>query len=140
MVNARTKGASGEREFIKILQSVVDNVFGDDSFELHRNLDQTRAGGADVEGAPPPYDFVAIEIKRQERVNTKQWWDQCERQARPGQIPVLAYRQRRQPWLIMTKGRLFGTDKRCTVTIDLETFLEWYAMVLQKAKENNDTR
>jgi hypothetical protein len=42
---------------------------------------------------------MAIEVKRQERLEIKSWWKQACHQARPGNhIPVLAYRQSRQPW------------------------------------------
>jgi hypothetical protein len=137
MVNGRTKGASAEREFIALIQEIVDDALGDKRFELHRNLDQTRAGGCDVAGAPPEYDFVAVEIKRQEQLSIDKWWEQACSQARPGQVPVLAYRQKRQPWRVVMRVKMIGTDDTARATIGLSYFAEWYSKMLQENRRKN---
>lgn len=48
----RTKGAVGERE-------ICDLIFRDLGIEVHRNLQQTRDGGADIKLKP-----FSIEVKR----------------------------------------------------------------------------
>lgn len=92
--SSRTKGASAEREVFKLL-----NVrLGKELFS--RNLLQTRLGGCDDGNA----DVFAVEVKRQEKLNLPAWIEQAKKQAKPGQIPVLAYRRNREPWqfLIIT--------------------------------------
>ncbi len=140
MVNGRQKGQRGEREFIAKLQEVVDKVLGDDSFELHRNLDQTRAGGADVEGATPEYDLCAFEVKRQEKLSINRWWEQATRQARESKrpCPVLAFKQSRQPWRVMM---LVGLPRRSGPSlrfvrgeVTLDDFLYWYEHLLRSVK------
>lgn len=83
----RTKGAVGEREFLKLL--------GDELGEaLKRNLAQTRDSGADciqVRG-------WAIEVKRQEKLSRPKWWRQAKAAAEAlGVQPMLAYRQSCKP-------------------------------------------
>ncbi|MEF2789319.1 MAG: hypothetical protein U0N23_04275, partial [Parasutterella excrementihominis] len=48
----RTKGAAGERE-------ICDLILRDLGIEVHRNLQQTRDGGADIKLKP-----FSIEVKR----------------------------------------------------------------------------
>ena len=108
-VNGRVKGADAEREFIRLLQPVVNKVQyreGLGSVEpyltgpiLHRNLDQTRVGGHDICGL----DWLAIEVKRCETLEIDKWWEQTLRQAEEadGATPVLAYRQSRKPWNVV---------------------------------------
>ena len=69
MVNARSKGASGEREFCHWL---TDNL----GLEVipERNLEQVRSGGADICNV---YPFI-FEIKRVEVLDLKGWWIQVK--------------------------------------------------------------
>lgn len=87
---SRTKGASAEREFLRLLGGELGEM-------LTRNLSQTREGGADcicVRG-------WAIEVKRQERLSRPKWWRQAKEQAqRLGVQPMLAYRRNREPWAV----------------------------------------
>lgn len=86
--SSRTKGAQAEREIFKLL-----NVrLGKEVFS--RNLLQSRIGGCDDGSA----DVFAMEVKRQEKLSLVQWIEQAKKQAKPGQIPVLAYRRNREPW------------------------------------------
>ena len=82
----RRKGASAERELFGILRDELGLI-------VERNLQQTRAGGADCLSI----DGLAIEVKRQEKAFSEAWWRQAVEQA-GSRVPVLAYRQSRQPW------------------------------------------
>lgn len=44
---------------------------------------------------------VHFEAKRQERLALSRWLRQTETDAPPGVVPVLAYRQSRQPWRVV---------------------------------------
>lgn len=93
-INARTKGASGEREFCDYLHT---------TFALEekpcRDLEQSRSGGADV--ICPPFAF---EVKRRETLDLSGWWLQISQAVKNkncsafGLVPVVAYRQNRKPW------------------------------------------
>jgi len=82
----RNKGAQGERELFSLLSDGL-------GLNITRNLVQTRSGGADTMDIPG----FAIEVKRQEALKINEWWEQTLMQA-ADRIPVLAYRQSRQPW------------------------------------------
>jgi len=118
MVNSRTKGHNGEREFIHYLEE--NGITG-----LTRNLDQTRDGGSDILGLPK----LCIEVKRCETLNIEKWWQQTLNEIRGKQIPVLAYRQSRKPWTIVTLGNIIYSQApivRCIrITIDIDDWLLW---------------
>ena len=82
----RNKGAQAERELFALL---TDGL----GLNITRNLVQTRAGGADTIDIPG----VALEVKRHEVLQIGSWWEQTLAQA-GDRIPLLAYRQSRQPW------------------------------------------
>lgn len=92
----RNKGKRGEREVIKILQPIYDEIFGEGEFLLKRNTMQADKGGFDIEGI----DDFAIEVKRQERLNLKAWWRQTVDQAGKYKFPVLFYRRNGEPWSV----------------------------------------
>jgi hypothetical protein len=94
---ARGKGAAGEREVKLILRSILAPVYLHHNIELpdiERNLEQSRGGGYDLKGL----EWLAIEVKRQERSNLKAWWEQTLAQAKEGQIPLLLHRANNQKW------------------------------------------
>ena len=99
-INCRTKGANGEREFIKWAQSILDL-----NEEAKRNLEQTRNGGADIY-----VDCFAFEVKRVEALDFRKWWMQAKRQAGTDYIPVVVYRQNKQPWRILISAENVGLD------------------------------
>ena len=124
---AQNKGQRAERESIKILQPVVNNVFDSFGLEapiLQRNTLQSDRGGYDVVGV----EWLALEIKHQETLNLRQWWDQCSNQAKKGQVPILMYKQNNVKWRIrMIGGLLVGEQVvPSLVDIDLESFLIWF--------------
>lgn len=62
----RTKGAAGERE-------ICDMIFENLGIEVHRNLQQTRDGGADIKLKP-----YSIEVKRRAAIgNIYDWMSQA---------------------------------------------------------------
>ena len=94
---SREKGKRGEREVARIIQDVVNEVFGENAPRIQRNTLRSDKGGFDLVGLE---DF-AIEVKRHEKLNVKAWWKQTLRQAGKDKIPVLFYRQNNTPWSIM---------------------------------------
>jgi len=121
---ANSKGKRGEREAIKVLQPVIDKVFGDRGLEiplLFRNQNQSALGGYDIDGI----DWLALEIKRQETLNINQWWKQIVKQASVDQVPVLMYRQNNKKWKVQMYGYLDCNGKRVKtkVEISIEAFL-----------------
>lgn len=84
----RTKGAVGERE---ICELIYKNL----GVEAHRNLSQTRDGGADIKLNP-----YSIEVKRRAAIgNIYDWMDQAERGCEPGERPIVVCRADRHEWL-----------------------------------------
>jgi hypothetical protein len=124
---ARDKGQRGEREVIQLLQPVVIKVhaaLGLPPPALERNLMQTNKGGYDIVGL----EWMALEVKRQENLNLKIWWDQSMSQTKPGQITVLIYRKNNVRWRVMMNGYLDCGNKRikCPVDISLDAFMIWF--------------
>lgn len=93
----RTKGAAGERE-------ICDLILRDLGIEVHRNLQQTRDGGADIKLKP-----FSIEVKRRAAIgNIYDWVDQAERGCEFPERPIVVCRADRKKWLaIMTIDELF---------------------------------
>jgi|TARA_R110002096_G_scaffold331955_1_gene525981 hypothetical protein len=95
-INARNKGASGEREFCEwIYRSGLVETMPD------RNLEQVRHGGIDV--IPEDHPF-AYEVKRVETVTYfttfDKWWVKAKRDADLlGREPVVAHRKNRGNWM-----------------------------------------
>ena len=93
----RRKGADGELEVVKIARA--------HGWPASRNLDQPRDGGSDIRGIPA----VCLEVKRQETTSVWAWWTQVETAAKPGEIPVVAFRRSSSDWLaIVTLDEMFS--------------------------------
>lgn len=122
---SRSKGQRGEREVIGLLQPVVIKVYGSLGLEppkLERNLMQTARGGYDILGL----EWLALEVKRHETLAVESWWQQCLRQARQDQDPVLLYRKNRCPWRVRMYGYLLpGGGLPLPVDIALDGFLSY---------------
>jgi hypothetical protein len=131
----KNKGARGEREVVKLLQPVLNELcaeLGRPPPLLERNQMQTHRGGYDIVGV----DWMALEVKRCETLNLETWWRQCLRQANIGQEPVLVYRKNRGKWRVLMYGWLGsseelirvtnGIGERTTVDIALEPFLVYF--------------
>lgn len=131
MTNGKAKGANGERELAVLLTSWAGPEFG---LELQRNLEQTRGGGHDLVGLEP-YG-MAVECKRVEAKAINSWWAQAERQAKQagGLIPVLAWRQNRQPWRFRIKAFVYPCPTTLAVDLEAEEFRPWFLAQLRLAK------
>ena len=109
MTNSRQKGKRGERDLAKRLQEL--------GFEARRGQQYSGASGdADVVGVPG----VHIECKRVEQCRMYDWMRQAERDARPGETPVVMWRKNCEQWLVVMR---------------LE---EWVAMQRKGEKNEND--
>lgn len=99
-MNSRNKGKAGELELARILR--------EHGYQSRRGQQYCgTSGDADVVGIPG----VHIEVKRVEKLNIEKAMEQSRLDARQGEIPIVAHRKNRKPWL---------------VTMDLEDFLELY--------------
>lgn len=87
-INSRAKGAAGERELAKALR--------DYGFEARRG--QQYAGGGDspdVVGLPGFH----VEVKRVEAGNLYNWLKQAQRDAKPGNTPLVVHRRNQEQWV-----------------------------------------
>ena len=100
MKNGRAKGKRAELELARILRGY--------GYDTRRGQQYCGANGdADVVGLPG----VHIECKRVERLNLEDAVAQAQRDARPGEMPVVMHRRNRGQWL---------------VTMPLENWMELY--------------
>lgn len=105
-INARAKGAAGERELAKWLHT---------TFNLGalptRNLEQVRSGGSDIIDFYPFY----FECKRVESLDLQSWWNQVLFEVRKcmhsDPVPVVAFRQNRKPWEFLISASEIGLTK-----------------------------
>lgn len=103
-MNSKRKGNAGERELAKILKEY--------GFEARRGQQFCGANGdADVEGL----DGIHIEVKRVEKLNLYNAMAQSQRDARDGEVPIVAHRRNRDKWLV-------------TIALDdwIEMYKRWY--------------
>ena len=94
-INSRQKGAAGEREFAKWLN---------DTFGVNARRGQQfcgLSGNADVvDGIPGTHP----EVKRVERLNIHDAVDQAVRDCADNNVPFVAHRRNRKPWLITIRA------------------------------------
>ena len=108
-INSRTKGAAGERELANILK--------EHGYDTRRGQQYCGANGdADVVGLKN----IHVECKRVEHLNLDLAMEQSRSDARANEIPIVAHRKNRKPWL---------------VTMDLDKWLEFYKEWLCQQKE-----
>lgn len=130
---SRNRGKRGEREVIKLIQPVVNEVYqslGKEPPELERNLMQSHKGGCDLAGL----DWLSLEVKYQEAENMTSWWDQTKRQAGKEREAVLFYRKNHAKWKVKMFGFLVagGQRVRAPVVIEVEAFLAYLRIRLLK--------
>ncbi len=89
MTDSRQKGAAFERDVCKMIGEAFN-------ISVKRNLEQTRAGGADIELKP-----FLVECKRYAQQGSNwfkdDWWEQVKRSSQNDYMPVLIYKYDRQP-------------------------------------------
>jgi Holliday junction resolvase len=92
-INSRQKGARGEREFAGICRGY--------GYEARRGQQYCGANGdADVVGL----HGIHAEIKRVERLNLEDAIAQSVRDAKEGEIPMVAHRKNNYEWLITMRA------------------------------------
>jgi len=91
MVNSRSKGARGEREFAAKLRELGYP-------EARRG--QQFSGGPDSPDVACGIPGTHPEVKRTERLQLWKAMDQAKQEAGPGEVPYVAYRCNGRPWLI----------------------------------------
>lgn len=139
-INIRQKGATGEREVVKMLNGIIRDVmvtlnFDEDKIiaatdSVQRNQNQTAVGGNDLTNT----FGLSIEVKRQEQLALGTWWAQtCAAANRNNELPVLLYRQNRKPWKVRTFAWLNLPDDKggwtthqAVVDFDVEQFKNWF--------------
>ena len=89
-INSRAKGASGEREIAKILR--------EHGYENARRSQQYCGynGDSDVVGLPGYH----LEVKRVENLNLEKAMDQSIRDAKEGEVPIVAHRKNGKEWKV----------------------------------------
>ena len=95
MINSKNKGRVGEREFAKFLRT---HGFS----EARRGQQYSGIEGEDVIGLPGYH----VEVKRVERLNILDAMNQSIRDA-DNQIPIVAHRKNRTPWLVTMRAEDF---------------------------------
>lgn len=108
----RMKGQRGETELANLLSAEL-------GVPVKRMLGQERDGGADIH-----LGDLRIQVKRCEHVRTHEWWCQTLRDAGED-IPVLAYRPSRRPWMF----RMLLSDVSGELPYDGHD-MEWVEMPL----------
>lgn len=101
-INSRAKGATGERELAKIL-----NSYGFTKVRRTAQYCGKTGEAADLVNLPG----IHIECKRVERLDLYGAMAQAERDARDGEIPAVFHRRNRTRW---------------KVTLNLDDFMEIY--------------
>jgi hypothetical protein len=135
-INVRAKGANGEREVVRMLNGIIENLLSQQQWPadvvsnalkcIQRNQNQSAVGGSDLSGV----FGLAIEIKRHENIQIEPWWKQCtEQAARNGEHPVLLYRKNHQPWRCVTMGHAplpGGRMSAMRVQFEEDSFTTWF--------------
>jgi hypothetical protein len=89
MTDSRVKGHKFENDVCKMIGEAFN-------ISVKRNLEQTRAGGADIELKP-----FLVECKRYAQQGSNwfkdDWWEQVKRASQNEFIPILVYKYDRQP-------------------------------------------
>ena len=118
MINSRRKGKGGELEFAKVIEQEI-------GIRLHRNLDQTRQGGDDLDPLYIPPLWFSIEVKRKVSFNDahiEKAWRQAIANC-GNKYPLLAYRADRQKWRIMIPIMALDPDLPAFEAIDYTAVL-----------------
>lgn len=90
---SRDKGKRGEREFSHLLKDL--------GFEARRG--QQFSGSPDSPDVVTNIEGIHFEVKRVEKLNIQNAMDQAEIDAGE-QIPIVAHRKNRSPWMITLKA------------------------------------
>lgn len=121
LINPRTKGANGEREFCEWLQYNLGL-----EHKPERNLEQVRHGGHDV-----MIGNLMFEVKRCEKLKKKAWWMQVIKASEriAGSIPVVAYRMNRKPWVFLISAKYLGLNGGF-IQLEEREFKSWLKLIV----------
>lgn len=136
---SRNKGKRGEREVIVMLQPVVSQVyeaFGIEAPRLQRNQLQSDGGGFDIVGL----DWMALEVKLQEKEAVEAWWRQTLAQCGQRQTPVLWYRRNNVEWKVRTLVTMQAGGQWLTMpaTMSVADWLRWFRARLVEELGNEE--
>lgn len=133
----RNKGKAAEVEVYHWLNDIVSTMVGHGKW-FQRNQNQTASSGSDLSN---PFR-LSIEIKRHETLSINSWWAQCTRSASAEfGVPVLLYRQSRQPWrAVVEMTDCYGDSYTVTMSADnferwLKSYVTRYADPIQKTPQ-----
>jgi len=98
-MNSRDKGARGERMWRDQLR---DAGFGDDTYRTAQHVGNCPDGSPDV--MCPSLPSLHHEVKFVERLNVQDAMNQAVRDAKPGQIPVVAHKRKSCDWLVTVRA------------------------------------
>jgi hypothetical protein len=87
-INSRRKGKGGELEFSRLCK--------EHGFDARRGQQFSGIEGKDVVGL----ERIHVEVKRVERLNVSKAMGQACEDAKHGEIPIVAHRKNREPWLV----------------------------------------
>ena len=131
-INSKVKGAKAERDVIGMLWPAMAEVSEQLGIELvkpSRNLEQSRAGGCDLNDVPG----FAVEVKFHAKPKIYDWWLQAKRQAEEiGLEPILAYKVNGWQWRFRVVSQVQVGSKwvRGPVEMDEAFFLVWFKLKL----------
>lgn len=109
MINSKDKGRRGEREFAGLCR--------EHGYSARRGQQYSGIEGEDVVGLPN----IHVEVKRVERLNIEDAMSQSKRDAKDGELPIVAHRKNNCEWLITMRAEDWfevyreweaGTDER----------------------------
>ena len=123
MKSPKAKGADGEREVAALLTLWATEA--GIAVDTRRNLEQVRGGGHDLNGLE---DYgMAVEVKRVEAKSIGSWWEQAVRQGEAVQcMPVLAWRQNRQPWRFRIRAYVWPCTSEVDIDMERDQFRTWF--------------
>ncbi len=121
------KGKRSEREIVKLLQPILDDICNELDIErilIQRNTLQADKGGYDLTGV----GWMAPEVKMQETFNLSGWWRQTVMQVKANQEPVLFYRKSRVKWRVRMKMYASLGERRFFTVADItiDAFLVYF--------------
>jgi hypothetical protein len=90
---SRAKGLRGEREVADVFEAAGHQLRGYEAGGDWLCVNPRRAA------AP----LLHLECKREERLRPSEWVKQAESEAAAGTVPVVVYRQSREPWRVILR-------------------------------------
>ena len=138
-INSRSKGQRGEREIVKFLQEIANDIYPTYNLTaplIERNQNQSWRGGYDIVGLD---DIIAPEVKLCQTYQLDKWWQQAVRQANKNE-PVLFYRRNRTPWRVRIKECVStggGMVYPMLIDISMDDFKIWLTNKIKRHIEYN---